>query len=151
MSKEEIIGKVLSCLLWQNFSAKCGKDRAPAVSYGKILNIGRYADFRYDVDGCEIALVRLLEEACGEMMPRFNNLIVKDKNISIELIESDIRNRMENGLGPVVIIDYLQILKTNGKQGTDKQIMDYKLEKLLEIRDLTKKPLIVVSSFNRDS
>lgn len=52
---------------------------------------------------------------------------------------------------PLVIIDYLQILKPNDTRATDKQNTDYSVLELKRLSRDMKTPIIAISSFNREN
>ena len=57
------------------------------------------------------------------------------------------------GVAPVVIVDYLQILRPadSVKSATKREQVDYSVAKFAEIRSKLKAPVVVISAFNRDS
>ena len=93
----------------------------------------------------EISKHLYIYEAKGDMtvLPTSEN----DKNIK-SIIEQHIR---VTGNRPIVIIDYLQIIKPMDARATEKQSVDANVKALRQIAMDYKMPIIAISSFNRES
>lgn len=70
-----------------------------------------------------------------------------------KIYETVYLHKMAYGVAPVVIVDYLQILKPakDVAKATKREQVDYSVAKLAEIRSQFKAPVILISAFNRDS
>ena len=83
-----------------------------------------------------------------------NNTIIVEGNFDMNVVK--IRNYIEqyiafSGIKPIVILDYLQILRPLNDRLSDKQQVDYNVTELKRIsRDLDI-PIFVICSFNRDN
>lgn len=94
---------------------------------------------------------KLMNEALQryEKIASHLNVIEGNFDTGVSEIRASIQSHInKTGKKPVVFIDYLQVLKSNGN-GTDKMEMDYNVTELKRISRDFDIPIIVVSSFNR--
>ena len=99
------------------------------------------------------------KEVLSECMEQFTagaatHLFIKEglQSIGTEQIRADImRHKRLTGRAPVVIVDYLQILKSPDTRMTDKQKTDENIVAMKRISRDFSIPVIGISSFNRDS
>ena len=98
-----------------------------------------------------------VHDAVNALASHSEYITIKDaraRGMSVDEISEYVRNYTQAyGVAPVVIIDYLQIMTPaeGMERCTDKQVVDYNVA---EFRALTADyniPVIVISSFNRDS
>lgn len=82
-----------------------------------------------------------------------NEIIYQNNfNITIDDIRKTVNNYIATtGHRPIVIIDYLQVLKPVDPKATDKQQVDYNVEQVKKISRDFEIPLICISSFNRQN
>ena len=76
--------------------------------------------------------------------------IIEDKR-SADAIGKDLIDRGASESKPLVIIDYLQMLKTGNGYQTDKQATDQNVTDLKHISNTHKIPILAISSLNRNS
>jgi replicative DNA helicase len=70
--------------------------------------------------------------------------------LSVDDIETHIAKHKElTGNSPVVVIDYLQILKPADPKMTDKAALDFNAMRLKQISNTYAAPILIISSFNR--
>lgn len=95
-----------------------------------------------------------INQAVEKYQSYSDHVIIKEQETNTRLTISEIRSQIEEhknftGSYPVVLIDYLQIMKPADPRMTDKQSADHNITTLRQIsRDL---PIIVISSLNRES
>ena len=82
------------------------------------------------------------------------NIHIIEANFNITV--THIRNYVENyinitGIRPVVVIDYLQILRPVNDRWSEKQQVDFNVSELKRLSANNKIPVFVISSFNRES
>lgn len=138
MSKLELVAKSLSRQLFQSVKEK-----------GKIKGIGT----REILNGEIMDILPEMVTATEEYNETAKRLIIHEGNFDtgIDEIRTMVNKHItKTGNKPVVIIDYLQILK--GKERfTEKQNADYLVSELKRITREYKIPVIAISSFNRAS
>lgn len=93
-------------------------------------------------------------EAIREYQETANNTIIVEGNFDMNV--NTIRNYIENyiavtGIKPIVILDYLQILRPINEKLTDKQQVDFNISELKRISRDNDIPIFVICSFNRDN
>ena len=93
-------------------------------------------------------------EAVREYQETANNTIRVEGNFDMNV--NTIRNYIENyiavtGIKPIVILDYLQILRPINEKLTDKQQVDFNISELKRISRDNDIPIFVICSFNRDN
>lgn len=83
----------------------------------------------------------------------YNSIIVEGNfNITVDSIREYIKFYIgTTGIKPVVILDYLQILRPLNDRLTDKQQVDYNVTELKRISRDYDIPVFVICSFNRDN
>lgn len=143
MSRYELMAKSLSRLSWQ-----C--DRSPgktaALTARQILK-GEEA-----LDPQQRALLRQAEELYTS--GRETGLYLREgiADIGTAEIREAVRSHLEHtGNRPVVMIDYLQILRPADLRATDKQNIDRNVVELKRISRDFNIPVVAISSFNRDN
>ncbi len=145
MSRFEIVGKSISRLTYQlapqaeKWLAKTTRGITNGAAYD------RYTEREKDmINGAaqayqqDIAGNVFLFEATGEIGPTEIRDAI-DKHIRM------------TGRAPVVMIDYLQILKPKDARASDKQNTDWAVSELKRITREHKTPILAVSSLNRDN
>ena len=93
-------------------------------------------------------------KAVEKYQPIAHNTIIVEGNFNINVIS--IREYVEQyiaftGIKPVVVLDYLQILRPINDRLTDKQQVDYNVTELKRISRDYDIPIFVICSFNRDN
>lgn len=93
-------------------------------------------------------------KAVEQYQPIAHNTIIVEGNFNINVIS--IREYVEQyiaftGIKPVVVLDYLQILRPINDRLTDKQQVDYNVIELKRISRDYDIPIFVICSFNRDN
>lgn len=93
-------------------------------------------------------------EAVREYQETANNTIIVEGNFDMNV--NTLRNYIENyiavtGIKPIVILDYLQILRPINEKLTDKQQVDFNISELKRISRDNDIPIFVICSFNRDN
>lgn len=93
-------------------------------------------------------------KAVEQYQPIAHNTIIVEGNFNINVIS--IREYVEQyiaftGIKPVVVLDYLQILRPINDRLTDKQQVDYNVTELKRISRDYDIPIFVICSFNRDN
>ena len=142
MSKFELMAKSLSRLTYQ-LDAPAGHMRA--FTARQVL--------RVDPD-MPLEKSMLLNEALGEYRTAAEGLFIWEGLADIGARE--IRERVQKhiqirGCKPVVVIDYLQILKPDDPRATDKQNTDRAVVELKRISRDFDLPVLAISSFNREN
>lgn len=145
MSAYELIGKSLSRNTVQIAMQETSGRRDYAKTYRGITDGSRYAGYS-DKDKARI------NQAMKKYRGYSDHVFVYEGigKISVEDIREAVRRHKEiTGNYPVVIIDYLQILKPADPHMTDKQATDSNITALKQLaREL---PVISISSMNRES
>lgn len=144
MSEFELMAKSLSRLTFKH----CEGKQQNAKTVRGLLNGAKYSGYNYE----EITLIERAKKAYGEYAQR---IYIKQGNISntgVAAIEEAVKQHISfTGNTPVVIIDYLQIIKPFSDRATDKQSTDYNISMLKNLCRNYNLPIIGVSSFNRDN
>ena len=144
MSEFELMAKSLSRLTF-----KCCENKPQnAKTVRGLLNGAAYSKYNYE----EITLIERAKTAYSEYA---QNIYIKQGNISntaVADIEEAIKQHISfTGNKPVVIIDYLQIIKPFSERATDKQSTDFNISMLKNLCRNYNVPIIGISSFNRDN
>lgn len=100
-----------------------------------------------NIDDTTINAVKNYQEVASRYIIREGNFDTTVQTIR-EYIEQYIAF---TGIKPVVVVDYLQILKPMSDKMTDKQAVDLNVTSLKKISRDFNIPLFVISSFNRDN
>lgn len=150
MSKFELIAKIIS----RRTALACLKVKeTKSLQYAK-TNLG-VSDFKrwetYNPDEVE-----LLEQCMDDFETGAGkHLYIREgmQDIGPDEIRKDVDEfiRLTNGRRPVVIVDYIQILKTPDAHLTDKQKTDVNVVELKRLSRDYNIPVIGISSFNRDN
>ncbi len=164
------LGKTTFCLQMADYIAKHGND----VIYvslemdSKELIAKIISSKTYTIDSNNAVTTRELISRCNHNAEKLNviNSAASDfanyaKNMFIKVGIADISTNTINdiiekhihitGKHPVVIIDYLQIIKPTESKQSDKQSIDSIVVDLKRISRGYNVPVIAISSFNRDS
>ena len=145
MSKDKLVDKIISylCYTLSNCKDKIS-DREVEQS-----NYNEYTD-----------IVKKTKEYYFENIAPYLHIITLDTLPTIDIIESIYMTFKENNIScetdedkqkPIIVIDYLQIIKNKDARMTDKQQVDYTATKILEMTMANKLTTICISSLNRDS
>ena len=146
MSKYELISKTISRNTF-DISKEQNGSITSAVNSRTIMHANKWKELNsYETDCLNKALTRTNEE--GKSL----YIIEGQGNISAQ----EVRERVEEhiritGNTPVVLIDYLQIMKPIDDRADARQSVDTTVSLLKTISRDFKLPLIVISSFNRDN
>lgn len=148
MSKREIITKSLSRLTYINSQAKYGSDYL-AKDTRTIMRA--VSDFNESERGHFNEALKEYEKHAPHMF-----ILEGDDGANGELNVDGIRERVERhinatGKRPVVFIDYLQILPPVNPKATDTEAVRYNVKALKDLSRDYDTPVIVISSFNRES
>lgn len=100
-----------------------------------------------NIDDTTINAVKNYQEVASRYIIREGNFDTTVQTIR-EYIEQYVAF---TGIKPVVVVDYLQILKPMSDKMTDKQAVDLNVTSLKKISRDFNIPLFVISSFNRDN
>ena len=95
-----------------------------------------------------------IEEALNTYSTYAQNIFIEEAidRITTEQIKAKVEEHYKaRKKAPVVIVDYLQIIKGANERGTDKQNTDAAILDLKHISRDYNTPVIVISSFNRDN
>ncbi|HAN44240.1 MAG TPA: hypothetical protein DCP97_02505 [Ruminococcaceae bacterium] len=142
MSKYELMAKAVSRITYN-------MDKERAFSAREILRGDKYGEYR--LSGRYSLLSAAVKKYCGG---EGKNVFIKEGlcDIGADDIRQAVREHIRlRGKKPVVIIDYLQILKPADPRATDKQNTDRAVTELKRISRDFDLPVIAVSSFNRDN
>jgi len=90
------------------------------------------------------------ENAIDQLYKAENLHIIEDKRSFLD-IKKDLIDRTASARKPLVIIDYLQMLKTGNGYQTDKQATDQNISDLKQISKTHGIPVLAISSLNRAS
>ena len=144
MSEFELMAKSLSRLSFKY----CNEKTQNAKTVRGIMNGAAYSSYNEDEK-------RLIEYCKSVYVKYAKNIYIKQGNISntgVADIEEAIKQHISfTGRTPIVIIDYLQIIKPFSERATDKQSTDYNISMLKNICRNYNAPVIGISSFNRDN
>lgn len=113
-----------------------------------ILNGDEYGDIP---EGAKTVIRQAKRKYFNEIAPHF---FIFDglANITVTEIERHVMEYMQKlKRRPVVFVDYLQIVAPNNERMTDKQVVDYNVVALKRLSRDYDIPVVVISSFNRDS
>ena len=132
-SKFELVAKSLSR---QSYYLKANQGKSQA----------EFMNFNYEDELSNEALAKYFEFA--------NNISYIEGNFDLNVI--GIRKYIENYINvnnvkPIVIVDYLQILRPINDKLSDKQAVDYNVSELKRISRDNDIPIFLISSFNRDN
>ena len=146
MARSELMAKSISRLTYQTALATGGRVQDAKTTRG-ITAGERWKNYnRAEKD--------LIAFAVNEYAEYAENIFIEQGLDEIGVKE--IRERVEKhkrlmGAAPVVVIDYLQILKPTDPHYSDKQNTDKAVMELKKISRDSKTPVIAISSFNRAS
>lgn len=144
MSEFELMAKSISRLTYKH----CNNKPQNAKTVRGLLNGAAYSKYTEEE-------IDLIEYAKGVYSRYAKNIYIKQGNISntaVSDIEEAIKQHISfTGRTPIVIIDYLQIIKPYSERATDKQSTDYNISMLKNICRNYNTPIIGISSFNRDN
>ena len=154
MSKFELIAKIIS----RRTALKClpGGDMRHAKTNLGISDFKRYEeDKAAGIKGYSPEEKQLIFGCMEEFsLKAAQNLYIREglQSIGTEQIRQDIqRHEYLTHRRPVVIVDYVQIMKTPDIHMTDKQKTDENVTELKRISRDFNIPIIAISSFNRDN
>lgn len=145
MSKEELIAKSVSRLTFLN--AKHLKKEADASNTLEIMQGNRYLHY-------SDAKKELIETSLNDYTTYAKNIYiiesVASEGIGIKEIEEGIKRHIaKTGNKPIVIIDYLQIMKTPNDRLSDKQAIDKNITTLKRLSAENSLLIIAISSLSR--
>lgn len=144
MSEYELMAKSISRLTYKY----CDNETKNAKTVRGILNGAAYSKYSK-------AELELIEFAKGVYSKYAKHIFIKQGNISttgVKEIEEAIKQHISfTGRTPIVIIDYIQIIKPFSERATDKQSTDYNISMLKNLCRNYNTPVIGISSFNRDN
>lgn len=146
MSKFELIAKIIS----RRTARKClpGGDMRHAKTNLGVSDFKRWAGYSKEEK-------ELLQYCMNDFsLKAAQNLYIREglQSIGTEQIRQDIqRHEYLTHRRPVVIVDYVQIMKTPDIHLTDKQKTDENVTELKRISRDFNIPIIAISSFNRDN
>lgn len=143
MARAELMAKSISRLTLLNCNGKTGN----AKTTRGITARERYACYSRDEK-------QLIEDSIGQYRKYATHLYISEGlgDIGAEEIGAAVQRHISiTGNKPIVIIDYLQILKAADPRSTDKQNTDKAVFQLKRISREYKIPVIGISSLNRDS
>lgn len=146
MGRAELIAKSLSRLTFQN-----APKRAYSKTTRKILSGNLFADALKGEPGELETVNGAIDEYSGTVAK--NLFIIEGAGeIGAEEIAEKVKRHAEAfGRAPVVIVDYLQILKPENDRLTDKQATDKAVLTLKRLSRDYDTQIICISSFNRDN
>ena len=142
MGRLELVAKSLSRLSWQ-------ADGAPGRVYASTLREVLRPDPK-----ASAAKRTLLAQAVEEYRSYGGRLFFREGLMELgarELRAAVAEHLRQRGERPVVMVDYLQILKPDDPRATDKQNTDRAVVELKRISRDFDLPVVAVSSFNRDN
>ncbi len=143
MGRMELVAKSFSRLSWK---ADATPGHAQAFTLREVL--------RPDLETAPVARKALWERVAADYRNFGGNLFFREG--LMELGTREIREAVREHLRqrerpPVVMVDYLQILKPDDPRATDKQNTDRAVVELKRISRDFDLPVVAVSSFNRDN
>ena len=146
MDAAELISKSISRETFISEMKRCGKSgRAKTdigISDGSLYKLYNQKDRD---------LINRSIEAYGKYS---NHIFYREGmgDIGVDDIRKEIAEyKRVNGTTPIVVIDYIQILKPEDIRATDKKIIDTIVSKLARLAREFKIPIIGISSFNREN
>lgn len=144
MSEYELMAKSLSRLTFKY----CNENTKNAKTVRGILNGSAYDSYSEEEK-------KLIEYAKSVYSRYAKNIYIKQGNVSntgVAEIEEAIKQHISfTGRTPIVVIDYLQIIKPYSERATDKQSTDYNISMLKNICRNYNVAVFGISSFNRDN
>ena len=144
MSRNELIAKSLSRLTYQ----LCGDDRGLAKTTRGILR----ADF---TPAEQKIFSRAVEEYSGYASKFASNIFISEGigDIGVAEVKKKLDRfmRFNDGVPPVLVVDYAQILAPANERYTDKQNTDKNVLELKRISRDYETPILAISSFNREN
>ena len=147
-SRDELIAKSLS----RETYMACGDERNAKTALG-ISTYSRYKLYSND----ELELINNAKKSYSKYAKNIHifesteQLGTKEIREQIETILKYKRPLKPEGYYPVIIVDYLQILKPLNNRDSDKQNNDRNISELKRISRDYSLPVIAISSFNRDN
>lgn len=148
MSRDELIAKSVSRLAYEDLQrSEHPAPEAVAVTARGILAGGRYDSYSEARRGQIRASIEQYRDIAKHIY-----IFAALGNIAAEEIRRTVeRHILKTHSRPVVIVDYLQILKPKDRKATDKQNTDWAVMDLKSLSVDTKAPVLAISSFNRTS
>lgn len=150
MSKDEIIAKSLSRMMYSLDKGKDSNGKYKAKHVRAILNPAAHSEYSK-------ASKNLYQKAIQEYRKIADNIYIyegryKGQRLGTEQLKDIVRQHVDKtGRKPVLIVDYLQILAPADMKASDKQNTDTAVFELKEISRDYSIPVIAISSFNRES
>lgn len=141
MSRSEIISKSISRITRQ----LCSDTRDAKTNRG-ITDYSRWEKYSEREKGLIAAAVERYRQAAEHIF-----IIEGNGDIGFEEVRKEVERLVRKGRNPVVIIDYLQILKPFDFRASDKQNVDKAVFELKRLSRDYKLTVIGISSFNRDN
>lgn len=146
MAKDELIAKSISRLTALEDMKQLGT-KADAKTTRGILTGSRYKNYTPTEKALISNALRDYEEYAGHIY-----ISAGIGDIGIADIQKDVQDYMDvTGHAPIVLIDYLQILKPADIRATDKQNTDIAVVNLKCLSSTFNIPVIGISSFNREN
>jgi replicative DNA helicase len=147
MSRSELIAKSISRLTFINATKQRTRKESSTT-----LDIIQGKKHKYFSDTKK----QLIEQSLNDYKTFAKRLFIIEsvatEGIGTKEIEEAIQNHIKfTGNKPVVIIDYLQIMKTPNPRWNEKQMIDCNIVKLKRLSAEYKLLVIAISSFNRSS
>jgi replicative DNA helicase len=147
MSRFELISKIIS----RRTALYCLTNKKPLTLAKTNLGVSDFKRYQsYSTEEKTLLQTCMNEFAEGAAQ----NLYIREglQDIGTEQIRQDIKTHLFfTGRRPVVIVDYVQILKTPDVHFTDKQKTDANVVDLKRISRDFNLPIVGISSFNRDN
>ena len=143
MGKIELVAKSVSRLSWQ---ADATPNHAQAFTLREVL--------RPALEAMPISRKALWERAAADYREFAGRLFFREglMELGVREVREAVREHLrQRGERPVVMVDYLQILKPDDPRATDKQNTDRAVVELKRISRDFDLPVVAVSSFNRDN
>jgi len=150
MAYNELIAKSISRLTYYESI----KRRRPELAKGtrQILTGSFYKAYSEDEREIIRECIRKYESQIAENVQIFEGATDGKGEVKIETIKEVLKAHIDRtGKRPVAIIDYLQIIALSDERQTDKRNIDKAVVKLKQLSRDLEIPVIVISSFNRES
>ncbi|MBZ9624391.1 toprim domain-containing protein [Clostridium sp. FP2] len=140
MSRTELIAKSISRLTFLNATNKHHAKTTRGITAGK-----KYENY------CEIE-ISLIADSIKKYSSYAKHIYLSEGlgDIGVDQIKEAVKKHVEiTGNKPIVVIDYLQILKPSDARATDKQNTDKSVFELKRLSREYKIPVVTISSLNR--
>ena len=102
-------------------------------------------------DFSEESIISELEKAIPDYEKVLENLYLYDDGITLEVIEKDMKQAKEEGVIPLVVIDYIQLLASKCNAKDQRTQNEMTIKKLDELSRTYNTAFLVASSLNRES